>query len=72
MCPVDTKRRYRISGDKGDNVYFAVTAYNEPSPGIWSDRIVAIVRDDDLDIDEAGNFSFELNAYARCRGADDP
>jgi len=72
MCPVDTKRRYRISGDKGDSVYFSVTAYNEPSPGIWSDRIVAIVRDDDLDIDEAGNFSFELNAYARCRGADDP
>ena len=72
MCPVDPKRRYRISGDKGDSVYFSVTAYNEPSPGIWSDRIVAIVRDDDLDIDEAGNFSFELNAYARCRGADDP
>ena len=53
-------------------MYSSVTAYNEPSPGIWSDRIVAIVRDDDLDIDEAGNFSFELNAYARCRGADDP
>jgi len=72
MCPVDPKRRYRISGDKGDSVYVSVTAYNEPSPGIWSDLIVEIVRDDDLDIDEAGNFSFELNAYARCRGADDP
>jgi hypothetical protein len=60
MCPVDPKRRYRISGNKGDSVYFSVTAYNEPSPGTWSDRIVAIVRDDDLDIDEAGNFSFEL------------
>ena len=72
MCPVDPKRRYLISGNKGDSVYFSVTAYNEPSPGTWSDRIVAIVRDDDLDIDEAGNFSFELNAYARCRGADDP
>ena len=31
-----------------------------PSPGAWSDRIVAIVRDDDLEIDAAGNFSFEL------------
>src|ERR1700758_3630477 len=60
MCPVDPKRRYRISGNKGDSVYFSVTAYNEPSPGAWSDRIVAIVRDDDLDIDDAGNFSFEL------------
>ena len=60
MCPVDPKRRYRISGNKGDSVYFSVTAYNEPSPGAWSDRIVAIVRDDDLDIDADGNFSFEL------------
>ena len=37
-----------------------MTAYNEPSPGAWSDRIVAIVRDDDLDIDADGNFSFEI------------
>ncbi|HUO37230.1 MAG TPA: DUF1214 domain-containing protein [Mycobacterium sp.] len=60
ICPVDAKRRYRISGNRGDSVYFSVTAYNEPSPGAWSDRIVAIVRDDDLDFDAAGNFSFEL------------
>jgi hypothetical protein len=60
LCPVDPKRRYRISGNKGASVYFSVTAYNEPSPGSWSDRIVAIVRDDDLDIDAAGNFSFDL------------
>src|ERR1700742_5357561 len=60
MCPVDPKRRYRISGNRGDSVYFSVTAYNEPSPGAWSERIVAIVRDDDLDIDDAGDFSFEL------------
>ena len=60
MCPVDPNRRYRISGNRGDSVYFSVTAYNEPSPGAWSDRIVAIVRDDDLDIDADGNFSFDL------------
>lgn len=63
MCPVDPKRRYRISGNKGDSVYFSVTAYNEPSPGAWSDRIVALVRDDDLEssgaLDADGNFSFE-------------
>jgi hypothetical protein len=39
-----------------------VTASNEPSPGAWSDRIVAIVRDTDLDIDADGNFSFEFPA----------
>jgi hypothetical protein len=60
MCPVDPKRRYRISGNKGDSVYFSVTTYNEPSPGAWSDRIVAIVRDSDLDVDADGNFSFEF------------
>jgi hypothetical protein len=60
MCPVDPKRRYRITGNKGDSVYFSVTAYNEPSPGAWSDKVVAIVRDDDLEIDADGNFSFDL------------
>jgi hypothetical protein len=62
ICPVDPQRRYRISGNKGDSVYFSVTAYNEPTPGAWSDRIVAIVRDTDLDIDADGNFSFEFPA----------
>lgn len=60
MCPVDPTRRYRISGNRGDSVYFSVTAYNEPAPGAWSDRVVALVRDSDLDIDTDGNFSFEL------------
>ncbi|MHA7653561.1 DUF1214 domain-containing protein [Mycobacterium sp. ML4] len=60
MCPVDPNRRYRVSGNKGDSVYFSVTAYNEPSPGAWSDRVVAIVRDTDLAIDDQGNFSFEF------------
>ena len=62
ICPVDPTRRYRISGNKGDSVYFSVTAYNEPSPGAWSDRVVAIIRDTDLDIDADGNFSFEFPA----------
>ncbi|WP_422745479.1 DUF1214 domain-containing protein [Mycobacterium sp. WMMD1722] len=60
MCPVDENRRYRISGNRGDSVYFSVTAYNEPSPGAWSDRIVAIVRDDELDVDADGEFTFDL------------
>ena len=72
MCPVDPKRRYRISGNKNDSVYFSVTAYNEPSPGAWSDRVVAILRDDDLDIDAEGNFSFELGPTPGRGRADDP
>lgn len=60
MCPVDDTRRYRISGNRGDSVYFSVTAYNEPSPGAWSDRIVALVRDDELEFDAHGDFSFDV------------
>jgi hypothetical protein len=60
ICPVDPQRRYRISGNKGDSVYFSLTAYNEPSPGAWSNRVVSIVRDTDLDLDADGNFSFEF------------
>lgn len=60
ICPIDPQRQYRITGNKGDSVYFSVTAYNEPAPGTWSDRILTIVRDDELDIDADGNFSFDL------------
>ena len=60
ICPVDARRRYRISGNRGDSVYFSVTAYNEPAPGAWSDRIVALLRDDDLQFDIDGNFSFDV------------
>ncbi|MDT5146695.1 MAG: hypothetical protein QOC58_1340 [Mycobacterium sp.] len=60
LCPVDPTRRYRISGNAGDSVYFSVTAYNEPSPGAWSDRVVAIVRDSDLQVDAGGDFAFEF------------
>jgi hypothetical protein len=60
LCPVDQNRRYRISGNTGDSVYFSITAYNEPSPGAWSDKVVAIVRDSDVQLDAGGNFSFDF------------
>jgi hypothetical protein len=62
MCPIEDTRRYRISGNRGDSVYFSLTAYNEPAPGTWSDRIVGHWRDTDPQFaaDAAGNFSFEL------------
>lgn len=52
-------------------MYFSVTAYNEPTLGAWSDRVVAIVRDTDLDVDADGNFSFEFPDGRRGR-VDDP
>ncbi|WP_322936987.1 DUF1214 domain-containing protein [Nocardioides bizhenqiangii] len=60
LCPVDPTRRYRVRGNRGDSVYFSVTAYNEPAPGTWSDQVVAIVRDTDLDYDDDGGFTFDL------------
>lgn len=64
LCPVDDTRRYRISGNRADSVYFSVTAYNEPAPGTWSDKVVKIVNDSDLEgsgaIDANGDFAFEI------------
>ncbi len=58
MVPIDPTRTYRVSGQRGDSTYFSLTVYNEPSPGAWSDRIVGIVNDTDLDIDPTdGTFS---------------
>jgi hypothetical protein len=58
--PVDPTRTYRISGTKGDSIYFSLTVYNEPSPGQWSDRVVGIVNDTDLAFDDAGRFEFMM------------
>lgn len=59
-APIDPHRSYRVSGQRGDSAYFSLTIYNEPAPGSWSDRVVGIVRDTDLDLDESGIFSLVL------------
>ena len=58
MAALDPGRRYRVSGQRGDSTYFSLTVYNEPGPGQWSNRIVGIVNDSDLDIGADGEFSF--------------
>jgi hypothetical protein len=58
LAPLDPGRRYRVGGQRGDSAYFSLTVYNEPAPGQWSNRIVGIVNDTDLDIDGEGRFSF--------------
>jgi hypothetical protein len=60
FTPVDPRRTYRISGQRGTSAYFSLTVYNEPSPGAWSDRVVGVVRDEDLDLDESGRFSLVI------------
>ncbi len=64
MAPIDPARTYRVSGQRGDSAYFSLTVYNEPSPGAWSNRIVGIVNDTDLDIDPAdGTFMFLMGPH---------
>lgn len=60
LCMVSPDRRYRISGNRGDAIYFAITGYNEPSPGAWSDQVVLHLNDTDMDVDDHGDFSFEV------------
>ncbi|MDO9495601.1 MAG: hypothetical protein Q7J48_07855 [Nocardioides sp.] len=64
IAAVDPERRYRVWGNRGDSVYFSLTAYNEPAPGSWSDKVVALVRDDELEIAPDGSFSFEIGPIA--------
>ncbi len=70
-APIDPARTYRISGSRGDSIYFSLTIYNEPSPGQWSDRVVGIVNDTDLDFDADGRFSFMVGP-SRPAGYDGP
>jgi Protein of unknown function (DUF1214) len=64
FTPIDPARTYRISGSRGDSDYFSLTVYNEPSPGEWSNRIVGIVNDTDLELDAEGRFSFLIGPSA--------
>lgn len=59
-APIDPRRSYLVSGNRGDSVYFSLTVYNEPAPGAWSDRVIGVVNDADLQIDEVGHFELLL------------
>ncbi len=59
-APIDPQRSYLISGNRGDSVYFSLTVYNEPAPGAWSDRVIGVLNDIDLEMDENGDFRLLL------------
>jgi hypothetical protein len=56
LAPIDPARSYRVSGRPGDSAYFSLTVYNEPSPGAWSDRVIGVLRDSDLEVGADGTF----------------
>ncbi len=67
----DPARTYRVWGTRNDSAYFSVTVYNEPSPGAWSDKVIGVINDADLQFDADGIFSFCLGA-TRPPGYDGP
>ena len=60
FTPISPTKTYRVTGNRGDSAYFSLTVYNQPEPGQWSNRIVGIVNDTDLEIAPDGAFSFML------------
>lgn len=60
VATLDPSRTYRVTGRRNDSVYFSLTVYNEPSPGAWSDRVVGVVNDTDLDLGPDGEFTMIL------------
>ena len=57
---IDPARTYRVWGRRNDSVYLSLTVYNEPAPGAWSDRVVGVLNDTDLDIAADGSFELVL------------
>lgn len=59
-APIDPKRRYRVSGTRGDAVYLSLTVYAGPDDGHYSERIVGSINDRDLTFGPDGSFDFWL------------
>lgn len=60
-APVDGSRTYRVRGRRGDAVYLSLTVYGGPKDGRYSDRIVSMINDRELDIAPDGTFEITLS-----------
>jgi hypothetical protein len=54
--PLDPRRAYRVTGNRGDAVYLSLTVYGGPDDGRYSERIVGSVNDRDLAFGPDGSF----------------
>ena len=61
LAPIDPRRSYRVSGNRGDSVYLSITVYGGPDDGHYSNRIVGTLNDRSLQFDGDGNFEFVLS-----------
>jgi Protein of unknown function (DUF1214) len=71
-APLDPRRTYRVSGQRGDAVYLSLTVYGGPDDGRYSERIVGTVNDTMLAFDDAGRFELWLGPDAADDGVDVP
>lgn len=63
--PIDPERTYRVTGRPGDAVYLSLTVYGGPRDGTYSDRIVGLLNDRDLERNPDGSFEIWLSATER-------
>ncbi len=56
FAPVDPGRTYKVTGTAGDAVYFSLTIYGGPNDGNYTNRIVGIVNNIDLELGPNGEF----------------
>jgi hypothetical protein len=60
FAPIDPRRRYRVTGRRGDAAYISITIYGGPDDGRWSNRIVLTVNDRAIDFAPDGRFAVEF------------
>ena len=65
FAPLRGDRRYRIRGQRGNEVYLAFCVYGGKPDGEWSERVVANVSQRDLAVDAAGHFELLLTPDAQ-------
>jgi hypothetical protein len=62
FAAVNPARSYRLRGRKGDAAYVSITVYGGPDDGRWSNRVVAVLNDRDMEIAADGSFELVISA----------
>jgi|GEM_PF-266967 len=68
---VDPRRTYRVSGTPNGSSMYSIAVYNEPEPGAWPNRTIGVLYDEDMALDDDGQFSCVLGPV-RPEGSDGP
>ena len=68
---VDPRRTYRVSGTPNGSSMYSIAVYNEPEPGAWPNRTVGVLYDEEMPLDDSGQFACVLGP-SRPVGYDGP